>query len=199
MTKSMNISEKITKDINQYKTAPNTFNNSQPTTASWSMDFSVFNNSYVIAIILGIIVIFGSWFAWDWHNHHKSIKSKSAETGSGSTSEQKSDAETVEKSSGQTPPIVTTMSPQQFAKYKNDQLALENALDPQPISKKQDYVVEDSTASAIQQSKLKSKSGWCYIGEDRGYGSCIKVDEDQFCMSGHVYPSESMCRQVPKQ
>jgi hypothetical protein len=195
----MNISEKITKDINQFKTAPKTFETPE-TNSGWNMDLSIINNTYVIAIVVGIIFIFGAWFAWDWYKENGMVdKSKGIVSDTSSVTEKESSS--VEKCSSQSsnvPPIVTTMSPIQYAKFKNDQLALENALDPQPTSKPQDYVVEDSTTSAIQQSKLSSKAGWCYIGEDRGYGSCLKVDENQFCMSGHVYENESACRQVPK-
>jgi len=195
----MNISEKITKDINQFKTAPKTFETLE-TNSGWNMDLSIINNTYVIAIILGIIAIFGAWFAWDWYKEN-GIVDKSKGIVSDPSSVREKESSSVEKGSSQSsnvPPIVTTMSPIQYAKFKNDQLALENALDPQPASKPQDYVVEDSTTSAIQKSKLSSKAGWCYIGEDRGYGSCLKVDENQFCMSGHIYPSESMCRKEPK-
>jgi hypothetical protein len=195
----MNITEKITKDINQFKTAPKTFETLE-TNSGWNMDLSIINNTYVIAIILGIIAIFGAWFAWDWYKEN-GIVDKSKGIVSDLSSVREKESSSVEKGSSQSsnvPPIVTTMSPIQYAKFKNDQLALENALDPQPASKPQDYVVEDSTTSAIQKSKLSSKAGWCYIGEDRGYGSCLKVDENQFCMSGHVYDNESACRQLPK-
>lgn len=194
----MNITEKITKDINQFKTAPKTFETPEPN-SGWNMDLSMINNTYVIVIVVGIIVIFGAWFSWDWYKQHGMLYNSKVSVSSSVT--EKESSSVIEKGSSQSsniPPVVTTMSPLQYAKFKNDQLALENALDPQPTSKPQDYVVEDSTTSAIQQSKLSSKAGWCYIGEDRGYGSCLKVDENQFCMSGHVYDNESACRQLPK-
>jgi hypothetical protein len=200
VTKSMNITEKITKDINQFKTAPKTFETPEPN-SGWNMDIIGINTSYVIAIVFGIIAIFGAWFAWDWYKDQRIVdnsKVSSSSVTSSVTEKESSSVEKVSNESSNIPPVVTTMSPLQYAKFKNDQLALENALDPQPTSKPQDYVVEDSTTSAIQQSKLSSKAGWCYIGEDRGYGSCLKVDENQFCMSGHVYDNESACRQLPK-
>lgn len=191
----MNITEKITKDINQFKTAPQTFNT--PGTSSWDLGLSGINTTYVLFIVLGIVAIFVAWFAWDWYKHQKMLEKKKEEDEERPPSRPSSPPPPKETSTQNVPEIVTTMSPLMYAKYKNDQCALENALDPEPIPRTQDYVVEDSTTSAIQ-SKLTSKPGWCYIGEDQGYGSCVKVDGDQFCMSGHVYPSESMCRQVPK-
>mgnify|MGYP003352441829 CR=1 FL=1 len=36
-------------------------------------------------------------------------------------------------------------------------------------------------------------SGWCYIGEDRGYRSCAQVGVDDKCMSGDIFPSQELC------
>ena len=36
-------------------------------------------------------------------------------------------------------------------------------------------------------------SGYCYIGEDRGFRSCIKVGESTKCMSGEIFPSREVC------
>jgi hypothetical protein len=51
----------------------------------------------------------------------------------------------------------------------------------------------DDATSAIQSSKSASKSGWCYIGEDRGFRSCIQVGENDHCMSGDIFPSQDIC------
>jgi hypothetical protein len=51
----------------------------------------------------------------------------------------------------------------------------------------------DESSSSIQSSKSSGKSGWCYIGEDRGFRSCIKVGENDQCMSGDIYPSQQIC------
>tara|TARA_B100001057_G_C22690489_1_gene887561 strand:- start:146 stop:901 length:756 start_codon:yes stop_codon:yes gene_type:complete len=39
----------------------------------------------------------------------------------------------------------------------------------------------------------KGKSGWCYIGTDRGYRSCMKVNESDKCMSGEIFPTKDVC------
>ena len=49
----------------------------------------------------------------------------------------------------------------------------------------------DDVLSSTQKSK--SKSGYCYIGEDRGFRSCINVGENDTCMSGDIFPSEEIC------
>ena len=43
------------------------------------------------------------------------------------------------------------------------------------------------------QSKGSGKSGYCYIGEDRGFRSCIKVKDSDMCMSGDIFPSMDLC------
>jgi len=54
------------------------------------------------------------------------------------------------------------------------------------------FSADDST-SAIQSSKSSNKSGWCYIGEDRGFRSCIQVGANDACMSGDIFPSQDIC------
>lgn len=43
-----------------------------------------------------------------------------------------------------------------------------------------------------EESK-RGKSGFCYIGEDRGVRSCIEVGEIDQCMSGDIFPSKNIC------
>jgi hypothetical protein len=54
------------------------------------------------------------------------------------------------------------------------------------------YMADDSMSN-IQQSKSSSKSGWCFIGEDRGFRSCIQVNDNEKCMSGDIFPSQEIC------
>jgi hypothetical protein len=37
------------------------------------------------------------------------------------------------------------------------------------------------------------KSGYCYVGEDRGFRSCIEVGESTKCMSGEIFPTMEVC------
>lgn len=50
---------------------------------------------------------------------------------------------------------------------------------------------EDSSSSDIQ--KHKSKAGFCYVGEDRGYRSCVEVSDADICMSGDIFPTREVC------
>jgi hypothetical protein len=58
------------------------------------------------------------------------------------------------------------------------------------IGQNQDYEADDSTSS-IQKSQ--SKGGYCYIGEERGYRSCMQVDAGDTCMSGEIFPTSEIC------
>ena len=62
----------------------------------------------------------------------------------------------------------------------------------QPQSDQDNYYADDSNSS-IQSSKPSSKSGWCFIGEDRGFRSCIQVNQNDKCMSGDIFPSQEIC------
>ena len=48
-------------------------------------------------------------------------------------------------------------------------------------------------ATSVTQAGGRSKSGYCYIGEDRGFRSCIKVGENDQCMSGDIFPTMDIC------
>jgi len=55
-----------------------------------------------------------------------------------------------------------------------------------------DYQADEST-SEIQTSSSMKKSGWCYIGQDRGFRTCAKVGEQDTCLSGKIFPSHDIC------
>jgi hypothetical protein len=50
---------------------------------------------------------------------------------------------------------------------------------------------EDDATSNIQMGS--AKSGYCYIGEDRGYRSCAYVGESDKCISGEIFPTNEIC------
>ncbi len=52
-------------------------------------------------------------------------------------------------------------------------------------------IPDDATSST--QRIGSGKSGYCYIGEDRGFRSCIQVKDGDVCMSGDIFPSQSIC------
>jgi len=58
------------------------------------------------------------------------------------------------------------------------------------IGQTKEYIADDSTSS-IQ--KTQHKSGYCYIGEERGHRSCMRVGENDTCMSGDIFPTSEIC------
>ena len=49
----------------------------------------------------------------------------------------------------------------------------------------------DQSGSSIQAGN--GKSGWCFIGEDRGFRSCMEIGQQDKCMSGDIFPSNEIC------
>jgi hypothetical protein len=68
--------------------------------------------------------------------------------------------------------------------------ALNNSNVQKNIGQTQDYEADDASSS-IQ--KTQSKGGYCYIGEERGYRSCMQVDSGDMCMSGEIFPTSEIC------
>lgn len=71
---------------------------------------------------------------------------------------------------------------------------LNNALNDSLNDSNKTTVVEaDDSYSSIQRSKSSNKSGWCFIGEDKGARSCMAVGPNDMCMSGDIFPTMEVC------
>jgi hypothetical protein len=194
----MDITTKITRDVNQFKSVPasqvpaTTGYSSTDSSSGWSIS-SIFT-PYTIGLVLVILAIFGAWFAWDWYKtHHKQNTSTTTDHSAdqpigGSTVKPINGPPPTSFQSQSMPPVVTTMSPIQYAKYQSDQKALETALGAKNQGGGGEPVPDDAADGA-------GKAGWCYIGEDQGLGVCASVQPKDQCMSGQVYSTESECRQ----
>jgi hypothetical protein len=51
----------------------------------------------------------------------------------------------------------------------------------------------DQSTNTTQSSKISNKGGYCYIGEDRGFRSCISIEEGDKCMSGDIFNTKGKC------
>ena len=60
---------------------------------------------------------------------------------------------------------------------------------------KKEIAAENIDANSAYASNLKKtvKGGYCYIGTDRTFRSCVKVDEGDVCMSNKVFPTKDIC------
>ena len=104
------------------------------------------------------------------------------------------------------------LSPEVKMRAQNQQQAQATALNPPPLNpetvetsennvlstglanlKKMAPLPSPDDATSVTQSGGRSKSGYCYIGEDRGFRSCIKVGENDQCMSGDIFPTMDIC------
>ena len=68
-----------------------------------------------------------------------------------------------------------------------------NSLFKEKKYKKKPVIPEADDATSQTQRKPKSKSGYCFIGEDKGFRSCIEVGEGDICMSGDIFPTQAIC------
>ena len=81
-------------------------------------------------------------------------------------------------------------------KHSQDQSKLdanESSLDKALSHAKKEPPQPDDATSRTQRGQRSGKSGYCYIGEDRGFRSCIKLGEEDTCMSGDIFPTQSIC------
>ena len=103
------------------------------------------------------------------------------------------------------------LTPEEKARAQSQNQAQVTALYPPPLNPTDVQTTEESTilstglanlkkmaplpddATSVTQSGGRSKSGYCYIGEDRGFRSCIKVGENDQCMSGDIFPTMDIC------
>lgn len=103
------------------------------------------------------------------------------------------------------------LTPEEKARAQSQKQAEVTALYPPPLNPTDVQKTEESTvlskglanlkkmtplpddATSVTQSAGRSKSGYCYIGEDRGFRSCIKVGENDQCMSGDIFPTMDIC------
>jgi len=104
------------------------------------------------------------------------------------------------------------LSPEDKIIAHNQKQAQATALDPPPLNPDTVETSEDNVlstglanlkkmapmpspddATSVTQSGGRSKSGYCYIGEDRGFRSCIRVGENDQCMSGDIFPTMDIC------
>ena len=66
------------------------------------------------------------------------------------------------------------------------QKALENDMEEE----EEDVQPEKSNDKLLGQVK---KGGFCYIGTDRGYRSCVRVNEGDVCESNKIFPTQEKC------
>ena len=61
---------------------------------------------------------------------------------------------------------------------------------PDNLNNEDNTKADLSTESEIQQPK---QSGYCYIGTDRTFRSCVKMNAGDTCASKQVFPTKDIC------
>tara|TARA_B100000513_G_scaffold149690_1_gene69920 strand:- start:52 stop:615 length:564 start_codon:yes stop_codon:yes gene_type:complete len=74
--------------------------------------------------------------------------------------------------------------------YYEEDKELNQAINKPSLVTKNDTKPDNSTESSIQNPK---NTQWCYIGKDRTYRSCVKINQGDSCMSGEIFPSKDIC------
>jgi hypothetical protein len=90
----------------------------------------------------------------------------------------------------------TTISNDKFQQQPVDVMqanTLNKALNTSAASTNNNNDYESDESSSTIQRGTSSKSGWCYIGEDRGFRTCAQVGVNDTCMSGDIFPSQEIC------
>ena len=72
-----------------------------------------------------------------------------------------------------------------------DKNTLNKALNSSQVKTQgEDYQASEATSSVHLSN---GKSGWCYIGEEKGFRTCAQVEDSDMCMSGDIFPSQEIC------
>jgi len=96
----------------------------------------------------------------------------------------------VNKHESARPPATQPASYQEITnREKEKQKAIKQALDY--ALKNQQSMGENANDGSVRIRR--TKPGFCYIGEDRGFRSCIEVGPDVKCMSGDIFPTKDVC------
>lgn len=70
---------------------------------------------------------------------------------------------------------------------------LENSLIPKIEYKDPRYNSSNTDDRIISNKPITGKSGYCYIGSDNNYRTCVQVYPSDICMSGDIFPSMDIC------
>jgi len=108
-----------------------------------------------------------------------------------------------EKDSGEDDTAIDVAAEKISKENKKNPTELENVMEN--VMENSENNVKDSLETNIVEKatdnykannvslNAKSKAGYCYAGSDRGVRTCVKVGEDDVCMSGEIYPSLDLC------
>jgi len=105
--------------------------------------------------------------------------------------EEEEDDEKLDSDKSPAPPSNLGKAIQREKKHSSTDTSVMSKESSNEIMKKlNSFKADDAMESTIQNNL---KSGWCYIGQDRGFRSCIEVSDTDTCISGDIFPSKDIC------
>jgi hypothetical protein len=85
----------------------------------------------------------------------------------------------------------TTSSQQTITTSSNTTVPLDEAVNN--YKTEQNYINIHMMPPPEEVNAVTHKKGWCLIGNEKGYNSCVKVGYNDYCMSGDIYPTKDIC------
>lgn len=70
---------------------------------------------------------------------------------------------------------------------------LADTVDQKNNSVSGDDISVSPESPAVAEDIPSGKKGWCNIGTDRGYRSCVYLGINDKCMSGEIFPTREVC------
>jgi len=64
---------------------------------------------------------------------------------------------------------------------------------PTPLPQPGNPLPKPDISGTRTQAVHAKKSSYCYVGEDRGFRSCVHVSSGDKCMSGDIFPTQAVC------
>jgi hypothetical protein len=92
-----------------------------------------------------------------------------------------------------TPNIATTSIKSQSLQSQQTTRPSDNGLNKALNTSQEQNMDYQAVEASSSVHSGGGQSGWCFVGEDRGFRSCALVNEDDKCMSGDIFPSQDLC------
>jgi hypothetical protein len=86
----------------------------------------------------------------------------------------------------------STNTTQKLQSPNNNKISLDEAVD-QYMELQNQTNSDLGKVNYLPPKQYTNKKGWCLIGEEKGFNSCIEVGRNDYCMSGDIYPTQDIC------
>tara|TARA_B100001093_G_C26814353_1_gene1008987 strand:+ start:54 stop:467 length:414 start_codon:yes stop_codon:yes gene_type:complete len=82
--------------------------------------------------------------------------------------------------------------------YEKEEVSKSNTvrsetIPPTPLPQQDNPMPKPVQSIDNSRSKFAENDGFCFIGQDRGFRSCVKINKGDKCMSGDIFPTQAVC------